>query len=285
MKPHAEEVPEELTWTEEHTANLLWILRRGASLTRALGLSSLARSLARSSQVEETKAAIRAAGLSGSITSDEAVAGQIGIGVAAVLGWLVLANLVLQTLGSILSALQCLILLLCPVFWTVGYVMTGWLLRDRAAQRRNEIRRALPDATDLLVISLEAGLPFADALQVYAEHFYNPLADEFRTTERELTVGRTRAEALGRIVERTGIDDLEALVNVVLQAERFGVPMARVLREQRQELKLQREQWVRERTLGAPVKIAVVTSVLMLPAMLFPILFPVLTNFLSVGLR
>jgi len=201
------------------------------------------------------------------------------------LAWLVPANLALVILGSVVSAVQCLVPLLCPVLLSLGYVGTVWLLGDRATQRRNEIRRALPDAIDLLVVSLEAGLPFADALQVYADHFHNPLADEFRATEQDLTIGHTRGDALQMMVERTGIDELETLVNVLLQAEKFGVPMARVLREQRQELKLRREQWVRERTLGAPVKIAVVTSVLMLPAMLCPILFPVLVNLASLRLR
>jgi tight adherence protein C len=287
MKPQTrkDEVLTRPTWTEEHTADLVWMLRRGASLTRVLGLWPLARGLAHGSQVEETRLAIHTGGLFGLITLEETIAGQVGIGLAGVIAWLVLANLVLLNLGRMISGLQCLVLLLCPVLWSVGYLVAGWLLRDRAAQRRNEIIGALSDATDLLVIGLEAGLPFADALQVYAERFHDPLADEFRATEHDLAVGRSRAEALRNMAERTRIDDLERLVNVVLQAEKFGVPIARVLREQRKELKLRREQWVRERTLGAPVKIAVVTSVLMLPAMLLPLLFPVAVNFMTLGLR
>ena len=104
----------------------------------------------------------------------------------------------------------------------LGYAMPSFWLRSRINARRKEITRSLPDALDLLVISVEAGLGFDAALQKVAEKWDNQLTREFARALSEMRVGATRREALRGIVERTDAPDVAAFIGAIIQADQLG---------------------------------------------------------------
>ena len=144
----------------------------------------------------------------------------------------------------------------------------------RTKSRREEIRCDLPDALDILAVSVEAGLGFDAALARVAEHMDGPLVEELALTLSEMRIGETRQEALRKLADRVDVVELTSIVHAIAQADQLGSPLARVLRVQAQEARQRRQAAAEERAMKAPVKMILPTAVFIFPAMFIVILGP-----------
>lgn len=159
-------------------------------------------------------------------------------------------------------------------------VLMGWfgpdlLLRSRTQARQKAIQRALPDALDLLVISVEAGLGFDAAIQRMVEKRDDPLTREFARVLAEMRVGRARREALKDMVARTNVPDLNNFVNAVMQAEMLGVSVTRVLTVQADQMRTLRRQRAEEKAAQLQLKMIFPLAFFIFPALCIVILGPI----------
>jgi tight adherence protein C len=145
-----------------------------------------------------------------------------------------------------------------------GFVLPDILLTNAGQKREANIRKALPDALDLLTISVEAGLAFDSALGRVARNTTGPFAAEFARVLQEMQIGVGRMDALRGLGERTTLPELKGFITAMVQADAFGVPVGQVLRVQSKEMRVKRRQHVEERAQKLPVKI------------LFPLIFCIL---------
>lgn len=135
-----------------------------------------------------------------------------------------------------------------------GFLMPEFWLGSRIRKRSMEMILQLPDALDLLTISVEAGLGFDAALAKVVEKMEGPLINEFRQALAEIRMGRTRREALRDIVARAEAQPVSNFIGAIVQAEQLGVPIAKVLQIQSQQLRVERRQRAEETAAKAPVK-------------------------------
>jgi tight adherence protein C len=149
----------------------------------------------------------------------------------------------------------------------------SWLDR-KVQERRDAIRRDLPDTLDLLAISVEAGMGFEGALGVVCDNFTSPLADEFARTLREMELGLPRREALHNLKKRTEVPELSNFVLTLTQADALGMPVGRVLKTSAGEMRLKRQQWAREKAAKLPVKILFPLILFIFPAIFVVLLGP-----------
>jgi tight adherence protein C len=133
------------------------------------------------------------------------------------------------------------------------YAPTLWL-RGRVNNRRQEIQSALPDALDLLVVCVEAGLSFDSAMGRVAEKLENAMGEEFSRVIQEVRIGRPRLEALDDLGRRAGVEDLNSFVQAVIQSEQLGSGIAKMLRIQSDEMRQKRVLRAQERGARASLK-------------------------------
>jgi tight adherence protein C len=155
-----------------------------------------------------------------------------------------------------------------------GYLGPNLYLYQKSYDRADKLRRALPDAIDLLTISVESGLGFDAAVSQVARNTDGPLADEFARMLQEMQIGRSRVEALRSLAERTSLPDLRTFVSAMVQADAFGIPIGSVLRVQSSEIRLKRRQWAEEAAQKVPVKILVPLIFCILPCLFIAVLGP-----------
>jgi tight adherence protein C len=155
-----------------------------------------------------------------------------------------------------------------------GYLAPNLYLYQRAYDRADKLRRALPDAIDLLTISVESGLGFDAAVSQVARNTEGPLADEFARMLQEMQIGLSRTDALRSLAERTNLPDLRAFVSAMVQADAFGIPIGQVLRVQSSEIRVKRRQWAEEAAQKVPVKILVPLIFCILPCLFIAVLGP-----------
>ena len=151
----------------------------------------------------------------------------------------------------------------------LGYIGPGMLLARTAKRRQHRIRLSLPDALDLLVVSVEAGLGLDQALQRVADElaFAHPdLSDELRLINLELRAGKARSEALHNLGERTGVDDVISLVAVLVQTDKFGTSVAQSLRIHSDTLRTKRRQRAEEAAAKTGVKMVFPLVLCIFPA-------------------
>src|SRR3990172_5213652 len=151
-----------------------------------------------------------------------------------------------------------------------------WLSR-KVSRRQHRLRLSLPDALDLLVICVEAGLGLDQAILRVAEelkHVHRELSDEMRLVNLEMRLGRTRIEALRALSARTGVDDIKAMVAMLVQTERVGTSVAQSLRVHSDTLRIKRRQRAEEQAAKPPVKMVPVLVFFIFPALLVVILGP-----------
>lgn len=145
-------------------------------------------------------------------------------------------------------------LLFLLVGGAIGYIAPEFWLGKKIGARSMEMVLQLPDALDLLTISVEAGLGFDAALAKVVEKMEGPLVDEFRRALAEVRMGRPRREALRDVASRADAQPVSNFVGAIVQAEQLGVPIAKVLQIQSNQLRIERRQRAEEAAAKAPVK-------------------------------
>ncbi len=159
-----------------------------------------------------------------------------------------------------------------------GYFGPDFWLRSQISQRKLAVARALPDAIDLLTISVEAGLGFDQALARVVSKSDNPLTREFARVIQEMRIGVSRRDALRALVERTGVDDLSSFISAIIQAEQLGASVANVLRIQAVEMRLRRRQYAERQAQLAPIKMLFPMAFLIFPPIFIVVLGPAIPN-------
>ena len=199
-------------------------------------------------------------------TVERVMAGKVvGFGVALVLSLvaaLVLGVGFLPTLAIVVIASL------------VGYNAPNMYIHQQTYDRADKLQRALPDAIDLLTISVESGLGFDAACAQVARNTDGPLADEFARMLQEMQIGRGRSDALRSLGNRTNLPDLRSFVSAMVQADAFGIPVGQVLRVQSSEIRVKRRQWAEEAAQKVPVKILVPLIFCILPCLFIAVLGP-----------
>ena len=148
----------------------------------------------------------------------------------------------------------------------VGWFAPEWVLRSRAGKRQEEIARTLPDALDLLSITVEAGLGFDAALQRVSREMGGALGQEMFRVVQEMRLGRSRQEALRGLAQRSNVPSLREFVLAMIQADIFGISISQVLRVQADELRVRRRQAVEEKAQRIPIKMLFPLILFILPA-------------------
>jgi tight adherence protein C len=165
--------------------------------------------------------------------------------------------------------------LLVPLSLTVfGFLMPKIWLDRKAKARRKDLIRSLPDAIDLLAISVESGLGFDQAMLRVAEKWDNTISREFGRLLSEMRIGKSKREGLREMADRCGVDDLNTFVSAVIQADQLGVAITQVLRVQSEALRVRRRQRAEELAQKAPIKMLFPMIFLIFPALYVVILGP-----------
>jgi tight adherence protein C len=160
----------------------------------------------------------------------------------------------------------------------MGFLLPGAGLVLAIRARRERIRGELPDALDLLAVSVEAGLGLDGAIAKLTEHMDGALVDEFALTLGEMRIGEARHDALKKLAERVPSPELAAFVRSVTQADQLGISLGRILRVQAADSRLRRQAAAEERAMKAPIKMLFPTAIFVFPAMFVVILGPALLN-------
>ncbi len=156
----------------------------------------------------------------------------------------------------------------------LGYLFPAYWLGGKVKKRKKLIFRGLPDAIDLLTISVEAGLGFDQALQRVTEKWDNDLCREFKRVLNEQRVGKPSREALREMSYRCDVEELSVFVASIIQAQQLGVSMAKVLRIQADQMRIRRRQMAEEMAHKAPIKMLFPMVFLIFPSIYIVILGP-----------
>jgi tight adherence protein C len=174
-------------------------------------------------------------------------------------------------------------LLLLGVLGFCGlYLPDVWLSR-RITRRQQQILKALPDALDMLTITIEAGLSFESGLQEIMQKWDNELSREFTRVLRDIGMGQSRRRALLGLSERTAVPDVTSFVASLNQADELGVSIGRVLKTQSEDMRVRRRQRAYEKANQAPVKIMFPLVFLIFPAIFAVLLGPAVPQLLALG--
>jgi tight adherence protein C len=219
--------------------------------------SGLGRRLTPAGQIDKLRKRLDAAGSPANWDVERVLAFKVLGALAGVIVTILLSPIFLS-FGILFTVVIGLILLVA------GFFAPNMVLYQTAYNRADRMRKELPDALDLLTISVEAGLAFDAAMSQVARQTEGPLAEEFFRVLQEMQIGMGRIEAFKAMAERTDVDDVRTFVTALVQADAFGIPIANVLRIQAKEMRLKRSQRAEEAAQKVPVKI------------LFPLIFCIL---------
>jgi tight adherence protein C len=170
-------------------------------------------------------------------------------------------------------------ILLALFFLFVGFMLPDMFVSFKARGRREEIRAGLPDALDLLAVSVEAGLGFDAAIAKLTEHMEGPLVEEFALSLGEMRIGETRQHALEKMVQRVQAPELASFVRAIIQADQLGISLGRILRVQATDTRNKRQAAAEEKAMKAPIKMLFPTALFIFPSMFLIILGPAFLNF------
>jgi len=165
-------------------------------------------------------------------------------------------------------------LLMVVGFTGLGYFFPDLWIRSKINSRQKQVRKAMPDALDLLTICVEAGLGFDAAMSKVNEKWDNELSLAFGRVIREIQLGKLRRDALRGMAERLGLPEMTSFVAAVIQSEMLGVSMAKVLRIQSDQMRIKRRQHAEEEAHKAPIKMIFPMGLLIFPSLMIILLTP-----------
>ncbi|SJZ44467.1 type II secretion system F family protein [Selenihalanaerobacter shriftii] len=157
------------------------------------------------------------------------------------------------------------------VFAFAGFVIPQFILSKKITERQQEIQETLPDVLDLLTVSVEAGLGFDSALVKVVDKISGPISEEFERLLQEIRMGKPRRNAMRDLGNRTNVEDLSNFITAIVQADKLGVSIGKVLRIQSNQIRLKRKQRAEAEAMKAPIKM-----LLPLVFFIFPTLFVIL---------
>jgi tight adherence protein C len=171
---------------------------------------------------------------------------------------------------------------MAPVFGlgmgVLGFMAPSFVLNAKVRSRQAAVAAELPDALDLLSVSVEAGLGFDGAVQKLTEHMKGPLIEEFELALGEMRIGEGRPEALKKMAERSASQEMASFVRAIIQADQLGISLGRILRIQAGDTRLKRQLLAEEKAMKAPIKMLFPTVAFIFPAMFIVILGPAFLN-------
>jgi tight adherence protein C len=235
-------------------------------------LAAIPLKLGPKTNIESLSAKIVAAGLSSRLTATNFLAIKGGTTVA---GGLI--GIVLAALTSPAS-----ILFFAPALAVAGFVAPDWVLTMKHRKRRETVRSELPDALDLLAVSVEAGLGFDGAVTKLTDYMDGPLVEEFGLMLSEIRVGEGRTEALRKMAARVDAPELSTFVRAVIQADQLGISLGRILRVQATDTRLRRQAAAEEKAMKAPIKMLFPTVLFIFPSMFIVVLGPAMLNIMQI---
>ena len=215
--------------------------------------------------VDAVSAKLLAAGMNRRVTATgflafKAVASVSGLVLGALVGGSMAGPAAALLFGLSLAAL--------------GFIAPDFVVSSRARKRREEVKSQLPDALDLLMISVEAGLGFDGAVGKLTEHMDGALAQEFALTLNEMRIGESRPEALRRLTDRVDAPEVAAFTRAIIQSDQLGMSLGRILRVQATDSRLRRQSAAEEKAMKAPIKMLFPTVLFIFPARFIVILGP-----------
>jgi tight adherence protein C len=163
----------------------------------------------------------------------------------------------------------------------LGYLLPAMWLGQQIKKRKHNITKALPDALDLLTISVEAGLAFDLALTRVSDKWDNELSKEFKRALTDTRLGRSRRDALKDMAQRTGVDDVQTFVAAIIQAEQLGVSIGKILRIQSDQMRIRRRQRAEEAAHKAPILMLIPMAFLIFPSLFVVILGPAVPKLMT----
>src|SRR3954454_13530462 len=160
----------------------------------------------------------------------------------------------------------------------LGFMAPTFVLNSKVRGRQAAVAAELPDALDLLSVSVGAGLGFNGAVQKLTEHMHGPLIEEFELALGEMRIGESRVEALKKMAERSASQEMGSFVRAIVQADQLGISLGRILRIQAGDTRLKRQLLAEEKAMKAPIKMLFPTVAFIFPAMFIVILGPAFLN-------
>jgi tight adherence protein C len=230
------------------------------------------------SQLQEISLKLELAGKAGKIDAPMLLASRFVVAAVAFVGGFIILNF---TAAAQPFARAMLITLVLTV---VGFFFPQLWLSSEIGKRQKEIRKAMPDALDLLTICVEAGLGFDAAISKVAEKWDNELSLAFGRVIREIQLGKVRRDALRDMSERIGLPEMTSFVAAVIQSEQLGVSMAKVLRIQSDQMRMRRRQMAEEEAHQAPVKMLLPMVAFIFPSIFIVLLTPAALRVMALGL-
>ena len=244
--------------------------RERALAPMATGLARGVLRLNPKATVEAVNAKLLAAGLARSVSATTFLAAKAVFAVAT----LAVGMAATSAMGKGMAG---------SVFLTIAFGVVGFFIPDafvtmRTRSRRERIRAELPDALDLLAVSVEAGMGFDGAITKLTEHMEGPLVEEFALTLGEMRIGEGRQEALKKMADRVAIPEIAAFSRAIIQADQLGISLGRILRLQAADTRNRRQAAAEEKAMKAPIKMLFPTVLFIFPAMFIVILGPAFLN-------
>ncbi len=253
-------------------ADELLRFRERVLLPAATRLAAIPLKLNPRTSVETIGSRLAAAGLSQRVSP----ASFLAIKGAGLIGGAFLATLI----GAFASLTVALIAV--PILAAAGFRIPDYVLSARIRGRREAVRADLPDALDLLAVSVEAGLGFDGAVTKLTEHMSGPLVDEFARLLSEVRIGEQRQTALKNMAARVDAPELSSFVRAVVQADQLGISLGRILRVQAADSRVRRQTAAEEQAMKAPIKMMFPTVLFIFPAMFIVLLGPAVLNIMKV---
>jgi tight adherence protein C len=238
-----------------------------------MGLAHAVLKLSPRMSVDKVSRKLMGAGVGRTLSPTSFLAGKAVFAVLGFMGGTFLGGIAGQGSLGILLAL---------LFGFMGFLTPDMFVSFKARGRREVVRAELPDALDLLAVSVEAGLGFDAAIQKLTEHMDGPLVEEFALSLSEMRIGETRQHALEKMVQRVQAPELAAFVRAIIQADQLGISLGRILRVQATDTRNKRQAAAEERAMKAPIKMLFPTALFIFPAMFIVILGPAFMNFQGV---